>query len=98
MSGSVLIIGGGVAGCAAALELAEAGTQVVLVDSRATIGGKLASILEKDAQETTMPPKFPSLTTVASHPNIEIFPLTDVTEVSANRAVLMWRFASVNGL
>ncbi|MBI5095426.1 MAG: CoB--CoM heterodisulfide reductase iron-sulfur subunit A family protein [Candidatus Hydrogenedentes bacterium] len=82
MNNSVLVIGGGAAGCAAALQLADAGVHVVLVESKATLGGKLASILEKDAPEAPAPSEIPSLAAVASHSNIEIFTLTDVTDVT----------------
>lgn len=39
-----LVIGGGIAGMQAALDIAEAGYQVVLVEKEASIGGKMAQI------------------------------------------------------
>jgi heterodisulfide reductase subunit A len=39
-----LVIGGGVAGIEAALELAEGGHQVVLVEKKASIGGIMAQL------------------------------------------------------
>ena len=39
-----LIIGGGIAGMQAALDIAEAGHQVVLVEREASIGGKMAQL------------------------------------------------------
>ncbi len=47
MSDSVLVIGGGIAGIQAALDLAEAGVCVVLVEREATIGGLMA-VLDKN--------------------------------------------------
>lgn len=39
-----MVIGGGIAGMQAALDIAEAGHQVVLVEKEASIGGKMAQI------------------------------------------------------
>ena len=47
MSDSVLVIGGGIAGIQASLDLAEAGARVVLVEREATIGGVMA-VLDKN--------------------------------------------------
>jgi heterodisulfide reductase subunit A len=41
---AVLVVGGGVAGIEAALELADAGHQVVLVEKQASIGGIMAQL------------------------------------------------------
>jgi heterodisulfide reductase subunit A-like polyferredoxin len=42
MSDSILVIGGGIAGIQASLDLAEAGAHVLLVEREATIGGIMA--------------------------------------------------------
>lgn len=47
MSDSVLVIGGGIAGIQASLDLADAGARVVLVEREATIGGVMA-VLDKN--------------------------------------------------
>ena len=39
-----LVVGGGIAGMQAALDIAEAGFEVVLVERQATIGGKMAQL------------------------------------------------------
>ncbi len=44
MRDSVLIIGGGIAGVQAALDLAESGSRVILVERSPTIGGKMAAL------------------------------------------------------
>jgi heterodisulfide reductase subunit A len=44
MRNTVMIIGGGIAGVQAALDLAEAGAKVVLVEKSPTIGGKMAAL------------------------------------------------------
>jgi len=42
--GAVLVIGGGIAGIQAALDLADAGHQVYLVEKTPSIGGKMAQL------------------------------------------------------
>jgi heterodisulfide reductase subunit A len=44
MKDTVLIIGGGITGVQAALDLAEAGSKVILVEKSPTIGGKMAAL------------------------------------------------------
>ncbi len=44
MSKDVLVIGGGIAGIQSALDLAEMGFQVKLVESLPSIGGKMAQL------------------------------------------------------
>lgn len=46
MQPAVLVIGGGIAGIQAALDVAEAGYQVYLVEREPTIGGKMAQLDE----------------------------------------------------
>ncbi len=40
----VLVIGGGIAGVQAALDLANAGSNVVLVERSSSLGGKMAAL------------------------------------------------------
>jgi heterodisulfide reductase subunit A len=78
----VLVIGGGIAGMAAALTLADNGCQVYLVEREPFIGGWAASYCCKAAEVCTkcsvclVPQK---LNEVASHPRISI--LTDSTVI-----------------
>jgi heterodisulfide reductase subunit A len=44
MKDTVLVIGGGIAGVQASLDLAESGSKVVLVERSPTIGGKMAAL------------------------------------------------------
>ncbi len=44
LSGKVLVLGGGVTGVQAALDLAELGYYVYLVEKRASIGGVMAKL------------------------------------------------------
>ncbi len=42
--GSVMVVGGGIAGIQASMDLAEAGFQVYLVEKSAAIGGVMAAL------------------------------------------------------
>jgi heterodisulfide reductase subunit A len=43
-AGAVLVIGGGIAGIQASLDLAEAGQRVFLVERSPTLGGRMAQL------------------------------------------------------
>ena len=79
MSDSVLIVGGGIAGVQAALDLAEAGAKVVLVEASAAVGGKMAA-LDKNfpTLDCSICIEAPKLSEVAEHPNIEILSPAEV--------------------
>lgn len=51
-SGSVLVIGGGVAGLAAATRLAEQGWRVTVLESRTRLGGRASSFVDQETGET----------------------------------------------
>ncbi len=71
---SVLVIGGGIAGIYSALELADKGYQVYLVERNPSIGGHMAQLSKTfptfDCSACILTPKMVS---VAHHPNIKIF-------------------------
>ena len=79
----VLIIGGGVAGIQAALDCAEGGIQVVLVEREATIGGKMAKLDKTfptiDCSACILGPK---MVDVAQHPNITLYAKSEVEDIS----------------
>lgn len=79
----VLIIGGGVAGIQAALDCAEGGVPVVLVEREATIGGKMAKLDKTfptvDCSACILGPK---MVDVAQHPNITLYAYSEVEDVS----------------
>ncbi|MEA3307911.1 MAG: FAD-dependent oxidoreductase, partial [Chloroflexota bacterium] len=79
MSNSVLVIGGGIAGIQASLDLAEAGARVVLVEREATIGGVMA-VLDKNfpTLDCSICIEAPKMSEVDLHPNIEIISLAEV--------------------
>jgi heterodisulfide reductase subunit A2 len=78
----VLVIGGGVAGIQAALDCADGGREVVLVERESTIGGKMAKLDKTfptvDCSSCVLGPK---MVDVAQHPNITVHALAEVEEV-----------------
>lgn len=79
---ATLVIGGGVAGIQAALDLANAGTKVYLVEKKPSIGGIMAAL---DKTFPTMDCSIcilgPKMTDVGRHPNITLMTLSEVREV-----------------
>ncbi|MBU4173956.1 MAG: FAD-dependent oxidoreductase [Actinobacteria bacterium] len=80
--GSVLVIGGGVGGIQAALDLAESGYRAYLVDSAPAIGGIMAG-LDKTfpTNDCSMCILSPKLVEADQHPNIEIIAYADVEKI-----------------
>jgi len=80
---NVLIVGGGIAGIQAALDLAEAGRKVYLVEREQSIGGKMAKFDKTfptlDCAACILTPK---MVAVGQHPNIELWNYSEVEEVS----------------
>ncbi len=79
---AVLVIGGGVGGCEAALDLAKAGLKVHLVDESLSIGGTMAQLDKTfptlDCSICILGPK---LVEVAGHPNIELLTYAQVEQI-----------------
>ena len=77
-----LVIGGGVAGIQAALDLADTGYKVYLVEKEPSIGGMMARI---DKTFPTMDCSIcilaPKMSDVGHHPNIELLTNSEVSEV-----------------
>jgi len=80
---SVLVVGGGIAGIQAALEVANAGHKVYLVEREPSIGGHMAQF------DKTFPTLdcascifTPLLSVVGQHSNIELMTYSEVEEVS----------------
>ncbi len=82
MIGSAMVVGGGIAGVQAALDLADTGIFVYLVEKSEAIGGVM-SALDKTfpTNDCSMCILSPKLVECGRHPNIEIITLADVLGV-----------------
>ncbi|HMK33459.1 MAG TPA: CoB-CoM heterodisulfide reductase HdrA2 [Desulfomonilaceae bacterium] len=80
-----MVIGGGVAGIQAALDMADAGYKVYLVERTGSIGGRMAQI---DKTFPTMDCSIcilaPKMSEVGRHPNIELLTLSEVKAVQGH--------------
>ncbi|MGE5123634.1 MAG: FAD-dependent oxidoreductase, partial [Acidobacteriaceae bacterium] len=81
-TGAVMVVGGGIAGMQASLDLADQGFKVYLVDKQSAIGGKMAQLDKtfptNDCAMCTISPK---LVESGRHPNIELMTKCDVVSV-----------------
>lgn len=82
---AALVIGAGIAGMQAALDIAEAGYKVYLVEREPSIGGHMAQLDKTfptlDCSSCIMTPR---MVEVAQHPNIELLTYSEVDRVEAN--------------
>ncbi len=78
-----LVIGGGIAGIQAALDIANAGYPVILVEREQTIGGRMAQLDKTfptlDCSACILSPK---MVDVSQHPNIKLMNYAEVEKVS----------------
>ncbi len=85
VSKDVLVIGGGVAGIAAALDLADSGLHVFLVERRPTIGGYMALLTDvfptNDCSICVLGPK---MSEVYNHPDITLITYAEVLGVEGS--------------
>jgi len=83
MSNSVLIVGGGIAGIQASLDLANRGTKVYLVEKTPSIGGRMAQLDKTfptlDCSICILAPK---MIECFRHPNISMLTYSEIKEVS----------------
>jgi len=77
--GAVLVIGGGIAGMQASLDLADQDFKVYLVERSPSIGGRMAQ-LDKTfpTNDCAMCIEGPKMVEVARHPNIELLTYSEV--------------------
>lgn len=78
----VLVVGGGISGIQAALDLANTGFKVYLVDKSPAIGGKMSQ-LDKTfpSNDCSMCIESPKFIECSRHPNIDILTYTEVDSV-----------------
>ncbi len=88
MADKVLVIGGGIAGIQASLDLAEAGTEVILVEKTASIGGKMAA-LDKNFPtfDCSICIEAPKMSDVTHNKNITLLTLAELTEVRGEEGI-----------
>ncbi len=80
--GATLVVGGGIGGMQAALDLAASGIKVYLVDNKPSIGGVMAQLDKtfptNDCAMCTMAPR---LVEVGRHKDIEVITLADIESI-----------------
>jgi len=78
-----LVVGGGIAGIQAALEVANSGYPVIMVEREPSIGGHMAQFDKTfptlDCSACILTPR---MVEVGSHPNVKLFSYAEVTNVS----------------
>ncbi len=83
VTAQALVVGGGIAGIQAALDIAEAGHKVYLVEREPSIGGHMIQLDKTfptlDCSACILTPK---MAQVRSHPNIELMTYGEVEDVS----------------
>ena len=81
----IVVIGGGIAGIQAALDLADQGFRVYLVERNPSIGGRMAQLDKTfptmDCSACILTPK---MVDVGRHPNIQLLTYSEVKEVSGS--------------
>ncbi|MCD6538750.1 hydrogenase iron-sulfur subunit [Candidatus Bathyarchaeota archaeon] len=82
VTNKALVLGGGIAGISAALDLAEMGFKVYLVEKKESIGGHMAQ-LDKTfpTLDCSICIEGPKMVDAARHPNIEIIAYADLLSV-----------------
>jgi len=80
--GAVAVVGGGITGVQSALDLADMGFKVYLLEKSPTIGGVMAQ-LDKTfpTNDCSMCILSPKLVDCSRHPNIELLSMTEVTKI-----------------
>ncbi|MCD6192992.1 MAG: CoB--CoM heterodisulfide reductase iron-sulfur subunit A family protein [Candidatus Aminicenantes bacterium] len=78
-----LVIGGGISGIQAALDIANGGYEVILVERSPSIGGHMIQLSETfptlDCSQCILTPK---MVEVSKHPNIKLLTYSEVQEIS----------------
>ena len=79
---TALVVGGGIAGIQAALDIADTGFKVYLVEKEPSIGGHMMQLDKTfptlDCSACILTPK---MSDVGNHPNIELLTYSEITEV-----------------
>jgi heterodisulfide reductase subunit A len=82
VTSAALVIGGGIAGIEAALDIANAGFKVYLVEKEPTIGGRVAQLNRTfPTLESCQELLGPRIKAVAEHPNVVLLTSSEVVEI-----------------
>ena len=83
---TILVVGGGIAGMTAALEAAECGKQVILVEKTPTLGGRTAQLYRYFPKmcHPTCGLEI-NLKRIKGNPNVRVMTMTEVTAVAGSR-------------
>ncbi len=83
--GAALVVGGGIGGMEAALNLADSGIKVYLLDNKSSIGGVMAQ-LDKTfpTNDCAMCSMAPRLVEIGRHRDIEVITLADIEKIEGN--------------
>ncbi len=89
---AILVIGGGVTGLSAALETAELGQNVVLVEKEAELGGLAAGLYQQTPktypyQELEIPMVFGKIKAALSNPKIKVLTNSEVVQIDGQPGV-----------
>ena len=80
-----LVLGAGIAGIQASLDIANSGYEVILVEKSPSIGGHMAQLSETfptlDCSQCILTPK---MVEVSQHPNISLYPYSELDEISGS--------------
>ncbi|HID93346.1 MAG TPA: FAD-dependent oxidoreductase [bacterium (Candidatus Stahlbacteria)] len=78
-----LVIGGGIAGIQASLDIANSGYEVILVEKEPSIGGHMAQLSETfptlDCSQCILTPK---MVEAGQHPNIKLYTYSEIEDIS----------------
>lgn len=85
MKKDVLVIGGGISGVQAALDLADKGYEVVIVDRKPTIGGNMVK-LDKTfpTDDCSICMSAPKMVETSRHENIDLLTYTEIKDMSGS--------------
>ncbi|MBN2600024.1 MAG: CoB--CoM heterodisulfide reductase iron-sulfur subunit A family protein [Candidatus Thermoplasmatota archaeon] len=86
INGDVLIVGAGISGMQASLDIADKGYKVVIIDKTSTIGGAMVKLDKtfptNDCSICTAAPKMVEL---ARHPNIELITYAEINKIEGKK-------------
>ncbi len=85
MKKDVLVIGGGISGVQAALDLADMGYEVVIIDRKPTIGGNMVK-LDKTfpTDDCSICMSAPKMVEVSRHKNIDLLTYTEIKDMKGS--------------